>query len=272
MVTLELGVEPPIRLGDERVDRSERRRASLRWLAGAALTGLSGVALIGAALYFDLDSQYNFAEAPELATAPVSSESQDEGVSPGKGDRLLRPVDIVSDKQTYTVPTTIKVGDKELVKARAFTRLQTTLTMTPTGFADAVPPFNPLKLTNRADAPDTAPDPGPVQDDAEVTFRVRDLVPADAEHVSGELSLAEAQAQVVETLKTPPDAPKTPAQPRSPVPLDADEPGRGTRRRARLCDCGQRQSKRAFCFDRSAHDPGKRDERAEGRPGRRLPQ
>ena len=215
-VGFELGVEPPIRLGDERIDRHERRRASLRWLAGAALTGLSGVALIGAALYFDLDSQYDFAEAPELAAVPTSSNTQEEGVNPGKGDRLLRPVDIVSDKQTYRVPTTIKVGDKEVVKARPFTRLETTLTMTPTGFADAVPPFNPLKLTNRADTPDAAPDPGPVQDDAEVTFRVQDLDPVDAGRASGELSLAEAQAQVVETLKAPPDAPKAPAQPLAP--------------------------------------------------------
>jgi hypothetical protein len=113
----------------------------------------------------------------------------------------LRPVDIVSDKQTFRVPTTIKVGDKEVVKARPFTRLQTTLTMTPTGFADAVPPFNPLKLTNRANTPDVAPDPGPIQDDAEVTFRVQDLDPADAERASGELTLAEAQAQVVETRR-----------------------------------------------------------------------
>ena len=216
IISLELGVEPPILLGDERLDRGERRRASLRWLAGAALTGLSGIALIGAALYFDLDSQYNFAEAPELATAPPSSESPEEGVSANKGDRLLRPIDIISDKQTYRIPTTIKVGDKELVKARAFTRLQTTLTMTPTGFADEVPPFNPLKLTNRANVPDAAPDPGPVQDDAEVTFRVQDLAPADAERTSDELSLAEAQAQVVETLKAPPDAAKTPAQPLAP--------------------------------------------------------
>ena len=158
---LELGVEPPIRLGDDRLDRNERRRASLRWLAGAALTGLCGVALIGAALYFDLDSQYNFAEAPEFATSARRPTRRRRASAPGKGDRLLRPVDIVSDKQTYKVPTTIKIGDKEVVKARAFTRLQTTLTMTPTGFADAVPPFNPLKLTNRADAPDAAPGPGP---------------------------------------------------------------------------------------------------------------
>ncbi|HZZ60285.1 MAG TPA: M23 family metallopeptidase [Roseiarcus sp.] len=213
VVGLELGVEPPIRLGDERVDGGERRRASLRWLAGAALTGLSGVALIGAALYFDLDSQYDFAEAPELATGPISSDAQEEGAGLGRGDRLLRPVDIVSDKQTFKAPTTIKVGDKEMLKPRAFTRLRTTLTMTPTGFADVVPPFNPLKLANRVDVPDAPPDPGPVQDDAEVAFRVQDLAPADAERASGELSLAEAQAQVVETLKAPPKAPAQPLAP-----------------------------------------------------------
>ncbi len=211
-VGLELGVEPAIRIGDDRLDRNDRRRASLRWLGGAALTGLCGVALIGAALFFDLDRQYNFAEAPEFATAAAPSGSQEEGVSPGKGDRLLRPVDIISDKQTFKVPTTIKIGDKEVVKARSFTRLQTTLTMTPTGFADAVPTFNPLKPTNRADVADTAPDPGPAQDDAEVAFRTQDLRPSDAEQASGELSQAEAQAQVVEMLKAPPDAPKASGQ------------------------------------------------------------
>jgi murein DD-endopeptidase MepM/ murein hydrolase activator NlpD len=212
MAEPELGVEPPIRLGDERFDRTERRRASLRWLAGAALTGLCGVTLIGAALYFDLDSQYDFAEAPEFATAPRPADME-EGVSAGKGDRLLRPIDIVSDKQTFTVPTTIKIGDKEVVKARPFTRLQTMLTTTPTGFADAVPAFNPLKLTNHgAEIADAAPDPGPVQDDAEVTFRTQDLSAADAVEASGELSDSEAQAQVIETMKAPPDTPINPAQ------------------------------------------------------------
>jgi murein DD-endopeptidase MepM/ murein hydrolase activator NlpD len=179
----------------------------VRWLVGASLTGLCGVTLIGAALYLDLDSQYDFAEAPEFAQPARPAEAQGEGVNPTKGDRLLRPVDIVSDKQTFKVPTIIKVGDKELVKARPYTRLQTTLTLTPTGFGDAVPAFNPLKLMDRgSDAVDAPPDPGPMQDDAEVTFRVEDLSPADAAQTTGELSQAEAQAQVVETLKAPADA------------------------------------------------------------------
>ena len=205
-----MGVEPPIQLGEDRLDRGERRRTSLRWLAGATLTGLCGVTLIGAALYFDLDSQYEFAEEPEFATVAAPA---DEGVNPGKGDRLLRPVDIISDKQTYKVPTTIKVGDKEVVKARAFTRLQTTLTLTPTGFADEVPAFNPLKLTSKgADVPDITPEPGPSQDDAEVAFRTRDLALEDAAQVSGELSLPEAEAQVVETIKGSQGVLKAPGQ------------------------------------------------------------
>jgi murein DD-endopeptidase MepM/ murein hydrolase activator NlpD len=200
----DLGVEPPIRLGEERFDRQERRNTSFRWLAGASLAGLCGVTLIGAALYLDLDSQYNFAEAPEFAAPTRLADTQEGGVNPGKGDRLLRPVDIVSDKQTFKAPTIIKVGDREVVKARPFTRLQTTLTMTPTGFADAVPAFNPLKIVNGGtDVAEARPDPGPVQDSAEVTFRVADLTASDAEQSSGELTQAEAEAQVVETLKAP---------------------------------------------------------------------
>ena len=214
---IELGVEPPIRIGEARLDPSERRRASLRWLTGAVLTGLCGVTLIGAALYFDLDGEFEFAEAPEFVTAAPTADSQDEGVSPGKGDRLLRPIDIVSDRQTFKAPTTIKVGDKEIVKQRSFTRLQTTLTMTPTGFSDAVPPFNPLKLADGGPKnQDTPVDTGPVQDDAEVTFSTRDLSPADSEHASGGLSDAEAQAQVVETTKAPRDARKASAEPLAP--------------------------------------------------------
>ena len=203
----DLGVEPPIRLGDDRLDRNARRTASLRWLAGASLAGLCGVTLIGAALYLDLDSQYDFAEAPEFAAPARPADSQGAGVNPSKGDRLLRPVDIVSDKQTFKAPTIIKVGDRETLKARPFTRLQTTLTLTPTGFADAVPPFNPLKITSGGtDVAERLPDPGPVQDNAEVTFRTEDLTPNDAQQTSGELTQAEAEAQVVETLKAPTDA------------------------------------------------------------------
>jgi len=200
--SVELGHEPPVEIGRSRIEGGERRRISLRWLAGVALAGLCGLALIGSALYLDLDRQSTFAEAPEFAAATHKDGAQDEGVNPGKGDRLVRPIDIVAAKQTFKAPTTIRIGDKEVVKARPFTILATTLTMTPTGFADAVPPFDPLKATRgSAEKADAPPDPGPMQDDAEVAFSQRDLTDEDAAAATGELTLAEAQAQVVEMIK-----------------------------------------------------------------------
>ena len=44
----------------------------------------------------------------------------------------------------------IKIGDKEIVKARPYTLLSTTLTTTPTQFAAAVPPFDPLEDQRRS--------------------------------------------------------------------------------------------------------------------------
>jgi murein DD-endopeptidase MepM/ murein hydrolase activator NlpD len=199
---LELGHEPAIQLDGPRADGRERRRIPLRWMFGVALTGLSGLALLGSALYLDLDRQSTFAQAPELASPPRKDSVLGESVNSGKGDRLVRPVDIVAAKQSFKVTMPIKVGDKEVLKARPFTLLSTSLTTTPTGFADAVPRFDPLKATNaaaeRGDAPVEAT---PGQDDSEVAFSSRDISATDAAAVSGELSLAEAQAQVVETIK-----------------------------------------------------------------------
>jgi murein DD-endopeptidase MepM/ murein hydrolase activator NlpD len=198
---IDLGREQPIDSGVRRLQAQDRRAISFRWLVGAVLTGLCGVALIGSALYLGLDSQSNFAQAPEIAVPTRHEGAQEAGVNPGKGDRLVRPVDIIAAKQTFKAPTTIRVGDKEVVKTRSFTHVATTLTLTPTGFADSVPEFNPLKLTAGAEQPDAAPDAGPVQDDAEVSFSTRDLTGGDAAVVAGDLSLAEAQAQVAESIR-----------------------------------------------------------------------
>jgi murein DD-endopeptidase MepM/ murein hydrolase activator NlpD len=198
---IDLGQEQPIDSGLKRLETHDRRHISFRWLIGEVLTGVCGVALIGSALYLGLDRQSNFAEAPEIALPPRHEGAQETGVNPGKGDRLVRPVDIVAAKQTFKAPTTIKIGDKEVVKARSFTHVATTLTLTPTGFADAVPEFNPLKLADgAAEQPDAPPDPGPVQDDAEVAFSTRDLNGADEAALTGELTLAEARAQVAESI------------------------------------------------------------------------
>ena len=197
---LDLGHEPPIRLGDP--DPGERARAPWRWTAGVALAGLFGLALIGSALYFDLDRQSSFAALPDFAVAPVD-EAAGEHVNQGKGDRLVRPVDIVAAKQDFVVTQPMKIGDKEILKGLPFTLLSTTLTTTPTQFASSVPPFDPLKTS--ADRPGKADEPAdlaPPQDDSEVAFASRDIAPGDLTALGGELSLGQVVAQVAEFVRS----------------------------------------------------------------------
>jgi len=209
-LVVEIGHEPPISLGRGPADEKEHFRATLRWMASAAIGGLSGAALLAAAIYLGFDAQSNFAESPEFAVS-TAPESTDEG-GPARGDRLVRPVDIIAAKQTFRAETTITVGEKEVVKARLFTHVSTTLGTTPSGFADAVPPFNPQRLTaGGPDQPEAEPDPGPVQDDAEVTFAVHDLAQADMSAAIGELSPAEIDAQVAALLKEPQTGGPTPS-------------------------------------------------------------
>ncbi len=199
---VDLGHEPAILIEGPRLDARERRRIPVQWIAGVALTGLCGLALIGTALYLDLDRQSNFAQAPEFATPPHRGGAEAESVNPGKGDRLVRPVDVVAAKQTFKSTTAIKVGDKEVLKARPYTLLSTTLTTTPTSFAEAVPRFDPLKATNAEAEKGQAPQElAPPQDDSEVAFASHDLGAVDQTDVKGELTFAEAQAQVTEWSK-----------------------------------------------------------------------
>jgi murein DD-endopeptidase MepM/ murein hydrolase activator NlpD len=196
--TIDLGLDPAIEADGKRHTAFDRKRVSMRWLAGTILTGLSGAGLIGAAAYSALDHQSYFAEAPSPA-APPHRDTADVGTNPRKGDRLVKSVDIIAAKQNFRSPVTIKVGDKEVVKIHSFTHVKTTLTMTTVGFADDVPAFNPLKLLADARNPiDVSPEP--VQDDAEVSWATRDLVPQNISQAFG-LSIDEVRAQVAEHIK-----------------------------------------------------------------------
>lgn len=211
---LEVGVEPPIEADGRRHSALDRRRISLRWLLGTVLTGLSGAALIGAAVYSAFDRKSNLAETPEVVVRKDSTTSAE--VNPKKGDRLVQSVDIVAARQMFRAPTTIKIGDKEVIKPRGFTRVATTLTLTDTG-ADDVPPFNPLKLLADARNPiDQPSDPGPVQDDAEVSFTNTDLTGTLTSPTAGYLSAEEIQAQIRAHLENAAAAGKKAALPLPP--------------------------------------------------------
>jgi murein DD-endopeptidase MepM/ murein hydrolase activator NlpD len=202
VVWTEIGDEPAIEADGRRHTADDRRRVSIRWLSGTVLTGLSGALLISAAAYTALDQQTRFAEAPTRAQPSVKAAQDSQTVNPKKGDRLMRAVDIVAAKQTFKAATTAKVGDKEVVRSKAFTRVATTLTLSPTAYSDEVPAFNPLKLTTDPRAPDNSADAEIAPDQAEVSFATRDLNTLQIEHQSATLSLDECQAQVTEQVRT----------------------------------------------------------------------
>ncbi len=197
-----IGDEPAIEVDGRRHTADDRRRVSTRWLLGTVLTGFSGALLISAAAYTALDQQTRFAEAPTRAQPARQDEADGNLVNPKKGDRLMRAVDVVAAKQTFRAATTSKSGEKEVVRTKAFTHVAATLTLAPTSFAAEVPVFNPLKLVSDARAPDSSGDSDIALDEAEVSFVTKDLGAVDIATQTAQLSLDEAQAQVLEQVKS----------------------------------------------------------------------
>ena len=200
---IDLGVEPPIEASGRRHAAFDRRRVSLRWLFGTVLTGLAGAGLIGSAIYAALDQNAVAPQQPDYVASAPAAPASDASEGLRRADRLVRTADVVSDKQTFAAPITVAVGDKQVMRTRNFTRVSTTLTLAPTGFADQVPDFNPLKLlAGDEQAPSDAPvDPGPALDDSDMSFTVQDLSAADPARFSGGLGKDEVQAQVSEFLR-----------------------------------------------------------------------
>ncbi len=202
-VSAEIGHDAAISLSAAPADGHEHFRSLLRWIAGAAIGGVSGAALLGSAIYLGFDAQSNFAVAPEFAASQAPDANADASVNSEKGDRLVRPVDVIAAKQTYKVDTVFKVGDAEVVKPRLYTHLATNLSTVPSSFASAVPAFNPNRLTaGISDSPEALPDLAPAPDNPDIASSTRPLAPADLAAVTGELSPADVQAQVGALLKS----------------------------------------------------------------------
>ena len=194
----ELGTEPPIALRGRIPLPHDRRLISVRWLSAVVLTGVAGAGLIGITILVATQWQATIAQPPEFVAPARGTKGSDSDAV--KGDRLIRSADIVAEKQRFKTPTTLKIGDKQIIRLAGFTRVATTLALAPAGNEDLVPEFNPLKLmaedSNAAEAP--PPDPVASLEDADVSFSTRNLGSVDPDRFGGFLSTDEIQAQVGE--------------------------------------------------------------------------
>jgi len=160
--------------GDE--EDIDRRRVSARWFAATLLTALCGSFLMGGAVYAALDGEHRFALMPEkvrnairgalaLGERPVNAAR--------KGDRMSLLGDAASARQTFRVSTATRVGDREIIKVRPFTRVSANLAMSSTSVSSNIPRFNPAQLVaDSASKEEAAPQAEPT---GEVTLVMRDL-------------------------------------------------------------------------------------------------
>ena len=69
--SVDLGTEPPLRVGGEEDDAPVKRNVSIRWLFGTILTGLASTFLMGGALMAALNNPNQFASRPTPVVAPL---------------------------------------------------------------------------------------------------------------------------------------------------------------------------------------------------------
>ncbi|MEW6258149.1 MAG: M23 family metallopeptidase [Pseudomonadota bacterium] len=170
-----LGDEPPLGVGgaEEKIDR---RRISVRWLAATLLTGLCGSFLMGGAVYAALDGDHRFASMPETvrnALRGALARGERPSNTARKGDRMSLLSDASTARQTFRISTTTKVGDREIIKVRPYTRVAANLAMSTTSVSSNIPRFNPAQIVAQSmDKEEAAPQAEPT---GEVTVVTRDL-------------------------------------------------------------------------------------------------
>lgn len=190
-LVIELGTEPPLRSG-EAPPLLDPRALSVRWLAGTVLTAIAGSLLMGGAIYSAFDGEMRFADLPHFASIQKAAESASN--LSRKGDRITFSSEPAGAKTTVRVSSTTKIGDREVVRVRPYTKVTALLVSRPTEFADAVPNFNPVKLMTEADVVTAEPD-----SDGDLSFVVRDLASEPMDNAGPVLTAGEVLAKVRET-------------------------------------------------------------------------
>ncbi|KAA0107809.1 M23 family peptidase [Methylobacterium sp. P1-11] len=210
------GVQEPLDHLGATATQIDRRAVNLRWLCASSLTGLTGAGLIAAALHVSLQGDVSFAAIPEKVTVMPRPQPSESGANIArKGDRLVRNLMIASAKQSFRAPVTVRLGDREIIKAKAFVRLTTPLSMTTGIYASEPPRFDPMKFVS--DEPlERAPDASADAPGAEVTVVKRDLADAVVDANAPALTDDDVTAQVEEERRIAAEAGRRAAIPIAP--------------------------------------------------------
>ncbi len=212
----DIGNEPPLHAsgGTGEVDR---RAVNLRWLGASILTGVTGAALIGGAIYVALQGETPFAELPDtVAVAPraPAAEGRPQSVA-RKGDKLVRSEVVAVAKQSFRAPVTERAGDREVIRVRPFVRIATNLSLTSGVYATDIPRFNPLRVFAEGTGERFA-EPAPESVDADVSVMKHDLTAMTVEAALPSLSDDDVAAQIEEEHRAAFEAGRRPSVPIAP--------------------------------------------------------
>ncbi|QQM30427.1 M23 family metallopeptidase [Martelella lutilitoris] len=128
-----------------------RRDVSIRWLAGACLTGLTSTALMAIALSAAVDGRERLA-APASAFAKTAAAGVDDTAV--RGDRLI-PTTVIakpSNRRVLQVPTAVRQGDRDVIHYEPFSEVRMALAANYGKTPDypAFDPFEVFSTTERA--------------------------------------------------------------------------------------------------------------------------
>jgi murein DD-endopeptidase MepM/ murein hydrolase activator NlpD len=176
-LAVDLGNEPPLSVDGGNANVIDRRRVSVQWFSGTILTGVCGAALMGGAVFASLDGETNFATIPERVESALRGAIGSVGEKlTRKADRLPPASETSGQRQLVRISTTVRVGDREVVRVRPYHRISANLVLTSTEYASSVPAFNAQKLLAQAGADGVALDEqAGAEPDAEVSYVTRDL-------------------------------------------------------------------------------------------------
>jgi murein DD-endopeptidase MepM/ murein hydrolase activator NlpD len=206
--------DEPLDMGGASAQAIGRRSVNVRWLGASVLIGVAGAALLGAAIYVSLEGETTFAEVAERIVATGRGPTPEERATSAarKGDKLVRSEMVASAKQGFRAPITVRAGEREVIKVRAFTRIATALSMTSGAYATDIPPFNPLRFFAEGTG-ERAAEPLPEPSDAEVSVVKRDLASFVIEPGAPGLSDEDVAAQIAEERRLAAEAGRRPVIP-----------------------------------------------------------
>ncbi len=147
----EIGFEPPLDLNGQDLNPTKPENINLRWLTGTVLTAICGAFLMSVAIMSTSErrtvriAEYALSgsELKSTKDRPVLAQAM------RRTDKLVQNVDIASAKRSFRAPITIKMGEKEIIKTRSYTRIASPLVLAAAS-DDEIPNFNPIQLISEA--------------------------------------------------------------------------------------------------------------------------